>query len=57
MSEVLFILPLIKGSGMHLHSITGTCSTKDYGVERHNQSVSNLLLTHGELLYLKNFQS
>ena len=26
---------------MHLHSITGTCSTKDYGVERHNQSVSN----------------
>jgi hypothetical protein len=26
---------------MHLHSITGTCSTKDNGVERHNQSVSN----------------
>jgi hypothetical protein len=26
---------------MHLHSITDTCSTKDNGVERHNQSVSN----------------
>ena len=26
---------------MHLHSITGTCSTKDYVVERHNRSVSN----------------
>jgi hypothetical protein len=26
---------------MHLHSITGTRSTKDNGVERHNQSVSN----------------
>ena len=26
---------------MHLQSITGTCSTKDYVVERHNQSVSN----------------
>jgi hypothetical protein len=28
---------------MHLHSITGTCSTKDNGVERHNQSVSNFV--------------
>ena len=26
---------------MHLQSITGTCSTKDYVVERNNQSVSN----------------
>ena len=34
-------LNFIKGSDMHLHSITGTCSTKDNGVERHNQSVSN----------------
>jgi hypothetical protein len=34
-------LNFIKGSDMHLHSITGTCSTKDNGVESHNQSVSN----------------
>ena len=34
-------LNFIKGSDMHLHAITGTCSTKDNAVERHNQSVSN----------------
>ena len=34
-------LNFIKGSAIHLRSITGTCSTKDNGVESHNQSVSN----------------
>jgi hypothetical protein len=35
-------LNFINGSDIHLRSITGTCSTKDNGVESHNQSVSNV---------------
>jgi hypothetical protein len=35
-------LNFIKCSDIHLRSITGTCSTKDNGIENHNQSVSNV---------------